>query len=210
MKESIINSLKVVTLFFSLFFVFSSIISADFDAGHIMTGEFNQSGTDLQYYKHSSVGQYGLTGAVDNAVTQWNNASSEIDISSTTSTECNGCIPVYVGEYVLESGAWGGTDYWVPGWFGTWNQVTNYDVIYDDGNFDMARVRLDMGHMNDDSFTQSQRYHNAGHELGHALSLNHFENAPAHTGNHWMKSGQISLTSPTSTDISHLTQKWGY
>ncbi|WDQ31024.1 MULTISPECIES: hypothetical protein [Paenibacillus] len=35
---------------------------------------------------------------------------------------------------------------------------------------------------------------NAGHEIGHILGLNHFENAPAHSGDHWMKSGNVVRT----------------
>ncbi|SLJ87746.1 MULTISPECIES: hypothetical protein [unclassified Paenibacillus] len=38
------------------------------------------------------------------------------------------------------------------------------------------------------------RYMNAGHEIGHILGLNHFENAPAHSGDHWMKSGNVVRT----------------
>ncbi|MDQ0196300.1 hypothetical protein J2T20_004709 [Paenibacillus wynnii] len=41
------------------------------------------------------------------------------------------------------------------------------------------------------------------------MGLNHFENAPAHSGEYWMKSGNFTLTAPTSTDKEHLTSKWG-
>ncbi|WP_179085947.1 hypothetical protein [Paenibacillus peoriae] len=71
----------------------------------------------------------------------------------------------------------------------------------------MARVVLDAGWTS--GWSQSERFMNAGHELGHVLGLNHFQNAPAHAGEHWMKSGRYALSSPTSTDTSHVVKKWG-
>ncbi|WP_205411992.1 hypothetical protein, partial [Paenibacillus sp. O199] len=56
---------------------------------------------------------------------------------------------------------------------------------------------------------QLERYMNAGHEIGHILGLNHFENAPAHSGDHWMKSGKYKLTSPTATDLAHERKNGG-
>jgi hypothetical protein len=62
--------------------------------------------------------------------------------------------------------------------------------------------------MTDKGFTTDQKYHNSAHETGHALSLFHFENSPEHVGDHWMRSGQISLTSPSSQDADHVAWKW--
>lgn len=186
-----------------------TIVYADYGINHIAKGNHRGDSNSFTYYKDSSVSSYGYTGAVDNAASEWSKASGNIQFSTTSDDDCTSCVVVYVGEHVLGSGTYGAADYWDEGWLGIGWVNVSVDDKNNGTNFDRVRIRLDHGEMEDAGYTSSQSKHNAGHEFGHALSLNHFENWPAHSGNHWMRSGQISLSRPTSTDIDHLTEKWG-
>jgi hypothetical protein len=200
------KSFKVILVSFLLLLISTSYVFADYSSVHVYLGTIRTSGNDLEYYKDSSIASYGYTSHVDNAVSQWSSASGGVDITSTNDEDCE-CIAVYAGRYILGSGTYASTGYYDNGFFG-WNHL-DADDVHEGDNFDRARIRIDDGNMDDAGFTAPNANKTIGHEFGHALGLGHFEDSPSHSGDHWMKSGQISLSAPTSTDKDHLKNKWG-
>ncbi|WP_240418066.1 hypothetical protein [Paenibacillus periandrae] len=193
---------KVTVLVVSIFSLFHSISYADYSTAHIHSGK-NTNGAAQQYWVDSSVSAYGLGATVTNAATQWsavpNSAANLWEISSESLAQIK-----FYGVYnELGPGVYGST-----GFFKSNGSQIAYSAVNSGTNFDIARIRLDNKSMTDDAFTSSEKYHNTGHELGHALSLSHFENSPAHAGTHWMKSGQTSMVYPSSVDADHLANKW--
>ena len=90
--------------------------------------------------------------------------------------------------------------------------ITREDVT-NGTNFAMNTIVFD--HQNTielAEWNKDERFKLTGHEFGHALSFNHFEDSaflqPAHTGGHCMQSGKFAITSPTSTDADHLANKY--
>lgn len=113
---------------------------------------------------------------------------------------------IYVGSNNLPSGTIASTDYWNFGFLGSVTNVTS-DAVTNGTNYDQGRIR------HDHAQAVYHGYHSwkvAGHEVGHILGMNHFEKSPAHSGDHWMKSGSFTLSNPTATDIAHLRVKWRY
>ncbi|QYK66997.1 hypothetical protein [Paenibacillus sp. S02] len=187
----------------SMTFVLSlmaATVSADTGTAHIKIGSISGGASNISYWYDSSLSTYGQTGAVDNARSKWDAASSRIGWSSGSSSSAK--LKVYAGNYSLPGGTYGSTSYFLSN-----GQQVDAGAITNGSNYDVARVVLDAGWTS--GWSQSERFMNAGHELGHVLGLNHFQNAPAHAGEHWMKSGRYALSSPTSTDTSHVVKKWG-
>ncbi|WP_127585537.1 hypothetical protein [Paenibacillus koleovorans] len=190
-----IASLVVLTLFGT------SISNADYGTAHIKIGS-NTNGPGFQYWLDSSVSANGYTDTVANAATNWSAVSNSTANLWQITDASLAQIKVYVGS--LGSGVFGETSYWNR----SGSSLTNVAVssITSGTNYDVARIVLDATNMS--GWTWEERCMNTGHEIGHALGLSHFETYPAHSGDHWMKSGQFSLSSPTSTDADHLAYKW--
>jgi hypothetical protein len=175
--------------------------SADTGTAHIKIGSISGGESSITYWVDSSVASYGQNGGVDNAISKWDAASFGISFSSASSSTAK--LKIYAGEYSLPANVYGETSYW---YFN--GQQIGAGAITNGQNYEVARVVIDAGWTS--GWEQSERYMNAGHEIGHILGLNHFENAPAHSGDHWMKSGKYKLTSPTATDLAHVRTKWGW
>ncbi|OBR62978.1 hypothetical protein A7K91_09690 [Paenibacillus oryzae] len=190
----------------SLLFLGSTMVSADYSSNHVLGGK-NRTGGVFKYWLDSSVASYGYTNSITNAKTNWNAVPNAGIFLFETSDADDAEIKYYVTNNELGSGVFGAADFWDRNSNGKLSFLSPTSVM-SGTNFDMTRIRLDYGRMTSANFTSAERNHNAGHETGHAMSLSHFEDYPAHTGNHWMKSGQISLNSPTSTDADHLVWKW--
>lgn len=175
--------------------------SADTGTAHIKIGSISGGASNITYWVDSSVASYGHNGAVSNAISKWDAASSGISFSSGNSSAAN--LKFYAGEYVLPPGVLGATGYY----YTTGQQIGAGDVT-NGQNYQIATVTLDAGWTS--GLDQDQRFMNAGHEVGHVLGMNHFENSPAHSGEHWMKSGAFKMTSPSSIDLAHVRTKWGW
>lgn len=175
--------------------------SADTGTAHIKLGSISGGASSIPYWYDSTVSTYGYSGAVDNARARWSGISSKIGWQSSTST--NAKMKVYAGKYALPAGTYGQTAYFL-----TSGRGVDARDITGGSSYDVATVTLDIGWTG--SWQQSERFMNAGHEVGHVLGMNHFETSPAHSGSHWMKSGQYALEQPTAIDIAHMRTKWGY
>lgn len=189
----------------------SSIAYASYGTVHILLGNFSNKSSDkttINVYSDSSVASYGYTAFVNNAKTGWDNASASLTLGTTTSSSCSECIAVYVGSDFLAPGYIGWCDFWYKNFLGIWTE-RSFSSVESGTNFERARVRLDDDHLTTAGANSTTNTMNAGHEFGHALSLAHFNNSPAHSGDHWMKTGLLSLSAPTATDKDHLTTKWG-
>ena len=202
--------LLVVVMLFGLS---SSYVFADLNA-HTLDGYFSHvtnigtSNNNVKVYRNSSVTSYGLGGAVTNAITHWGDASQKLSFTETTTEDCTGCMAIYVGSNTIANGYVGYADYWVKNWYGGWSEVS-YDDVDRGSKFERARIRVDYQHMVNEGFSPNNMWKTVAHEIGHGLSLAHTHFYPAHSGEHWMTQGKIDLTAPTSTDKTHLTQKWG-
>jgi hypothetical protein len=190
----------------SLLLLGATMVSADYSSNHVLGGK-NRNGGVFKYWIDSSVTSYGYGASITNAKNSWNAVPNAGILLYETSNADDSQIKYYVTDNELGSGVFGAADFWNRSSSGTLSAVSAASVI-SGTNFDMTRIRLDHGRMNSASYTSAQRNHNTGHETGHAMSLHHFELSPAHSGNHWMKSGQISLNSPSSQDADHLVWKW--
>lgn len=195
---------RIIPVVCSLFFLSSSIALADTGTAHIKIGSISGGASNLTYWLDSSVASYGFTGSIDNGASKWDESSSKIGFTKVSSST-TASVKVFVGNHSLPAGVMGETSYWML----NGQQVGAGDVT-NGSNYQQALVVLDYGNQSDTGYTSDNRYKTSGHELGHVLGLNHFENAPAHSGDHWMKSGKISLTAPKSVDLAHIRTKWGY
>lgn len=179
-----------------------SVAYADYGTSHILKGT-NTNSPGFQYWLDSSVSSYGYGDVIKNAATNWsavpNSTANLWEITDASLAQ----IKYFVVNGELGSGVFGATDYW-------YRNGTNipWTSVQSGTNFNFARVRLDHKSQTDAGFAWEHRAKTAGHETGHALSLFHFENSPAHAGDHWMKSGKIALTAPTSVDADHLAYKY--
>jgi len=198
-------SIVITALLLSIVFVFYA--HADYSTAHVYKGNFKQKGTDLVYFPDSSVSAYGWTGAVDNAASKWSQASTQLNIRKVSSDPNFGTIAVFVVNNQLPPSAYALItfhEHTSLGW-----RTRSWTAVRDGTNFDRARIQIDHGYCMADGLTQNERWMVVGHEFGHALSLDHFCNPPAHSGSHWQTNSVNALTSPTSTDKAHLTWKWG-
>ena len=208
MTTSTNKKIYITFILFMIFaFVLTSVAYADYGRVHIKEGSINGGASNILYWFDISVATYGYTGSFNNAFDEWEQASSNIGFTEAPSAETSE-LKIYVGRGNLPPGTYGSADYWEYGFFGGISQVSSSDVTNGE-NYDQGRIRIDDETCDNADFNYTHTYKLAGHEVGHILGLNHFEDAPSHSGNHWMKSGKISLTSPTSTDIDHVTEKWG-
>ncbi|WP_342480016.1 matrixin family metalloprotease [Paenibacillus sp. FSL L8-0340] len=195
---------KTVFLSIALMFALSTNVNADTGTAHIKRGSI-VGASSISYWYDSSLTSYGYKGAFTNAFTKWDVLSNGFGFNE-TSTESGAKVKVYVGSNVLPSNVIARTEYYIYTSFGGVSQVGS-DSVTNGSNFEHARIRYDHvnGYNNGFDITET-----CGHEVGHVLGLNHFEDAPAHAGNHWMTSPTTDLTSPTSVDTDHLREKWGY
>lgn len=161
----------------------------------------------LTYWMDSSVSSYGFTGSVVNGIQQWDSKTTAFSVNQTSSSAAD--IKVFVGNKSLPANIVGRTTYWRTNSVGEQFEVSPTQVTNGD-NYNYARVVLDFGWQDAADFSSQNRYKTSGHEIGHVFGMNHFEDAPAHSGNHWMKQGKIDLTAPTVTDLAHFNTKWGY
>lgn len=199
-----------LTIVFGLTSLFTcSLVFGDYGTAHIKIGSITSGGI-IEHWNSPSVAQFGYTQAVINASDDWDAVSTGVDLSSAggLTPEENANLKIYVGNNDLPSGAWGSTDYWKYNWLGQATQIGAGEVT-SGTDYEEARIRIDHDKTTESGFSTNNRYKLMGHEFGHVLGLNHFEDAPAHSGDNWMKSGQINLTDPTTTDKDHLKQKWG-
>ncbi|KOY83117.1 hypothetical protein I6G82_10845 [Lysinibacillus macroides] len=201
--------------FFSAFILGCLIIGycsstfASHDTAHILKGQFRQGASSLTYWLDSSVNSYGMQSHFQHAFTNWNNSSSKVNMSASTNASSD--IKVYVGSNNLPVGYAGLTEMYYLNIFGTAVLISPNNVI--NGTlFDRVTIRIDdtqriaLGYTGWDKVVKL-----TGHEIGHALSMHHFENNPAHSNqNSWMYSGsQTNSAYPSSDDVSHLRYKWG-
>ena len=79
-------------------------------------------------------------------------------------------------------------------------------------NFEQAVVRIDNAQRQNMGFTNwGKMVKLAGHEVGHTLSMHHFENSPSHNTTDWMySSSNTNSASPSAQDEDHFVHKWGY
>lgn len=199
---------KIILLSLLLLIVAATQVFADTGKVHIKEGSIKLRSTKaLVYWLDSSVTSYGFEGSVSNGVTKWDEATSAFTINQTDSSSAD--IKVFGGNKSLPANTFGSATYWKTNSIGEVSQVSSSDVT-NGTDYVYARIVLDAGWQGDFGFNSSERYKTSAHEVGHVLGMNHFEEAPAHTGDHWMMSGQISLLSPTSVDLAHLRTKWGW
>ncbi|MEK5061809.1 hypothetical protein BK126_28300 [Paenibacillus sp. FSL H7-0326] len=198
------STVKVLTVACSLLLLSSSLAFADTGTSHIKKGSISGGASSLTYWLDASVASYGFTGSIDNGAAKWDESSSGIGFTKITSST-NASIKIFIGNHDLPANTYGEASYWNLS-----GQQVGAGAVTDGSSFQQARIILDAGNQSDAKFESSHRYKTSGHEIGHVLGLNHFENAPAHSGDHWMKSGKIALTSPTSTDLAHVRTKWGW
>lgn len=186
----------------------ATISYASYGTQHVLGGNFNGPTPggfgveNAEYWMDSSVtAVYDLS--VSNAAKAWGEASQYYTFSRDWTLAVSTNIQVYVQN--LPSGIYGTTSFYKRV-NSTWQLVPTADVISGASNFDMAKIILGSNNMG--NHTSQEIYHNTAHEWGHAMSLYHFENYPSHSGNHFMKSGKISLTTATDTDKDHYRYKW--
>lgn len=180
---------------------------ADFGKVHVKKGSIIVgSNKVLTYWVDSSVTSYGYKSAVDNGITNWDTMTSAFSINESISDVAD--IKVFVGYNELPSGTFGSATYWKTNSLGSHSQVGATSVT-NGSDFNYGRIILDHYWQTQSSFGWEERSKTAGHEVGHVLGMNHFEEAPAHSGNHWMKSGKIALLYPTLEDKQHFQAKWG-
>ncbi len=195
---------KIIAL--SLFCVSSIVLTTttvfgSYGTEHVKMGAITGGAGEIRVWNDQSVIDQGYKGTVDNAIADWNAASTKIGLYyNSTDPE----VKVYASS--LPAGTYGVTDYWDYNWLGQVSQVSASDIT-NGTDYDQARIRL--GYNNMSGWTWQERYMNTGHEFGHVLGLNHFENSPAHSGDHWMKSGKYSMPDPSTTDTDHVRNKWG-
>ena len=216
-SKSLLSIISFIT--FLLLISTSSLVFASYGPEHILKGHFRGKGGasgqpgilgQVSYWNDPSVSEYNFnyTNSINNATDIWSRLSGQFSFTRHSSLQSSTMIQVFVVNNVLPNGVSGATRYFdsQQNRFLTPNEVTNGSV------FDVAAIYLDHGRMNGGLFSRShtleERYHNTAHEFGHALSMHHFENSPAHSGNHIMKSGRISLTTLTNTDKDHFWRKW--
>ncbi|MFS0871744.1 hypothetical protein AB3N00_17480 [Paenibacillus xylanilyticus] len=173
-----------------------------------MKGSIVGGASEITYWYDSSVTNYGFQGSLDNGIAEWDAASSKVGFKK--SSTASAAMKVYVGYNALPDGTYGETTYWNYNWLGQVEQVSAPYIQQLGDSFEQARIVLDHGNQDEMGFDYTHRYKTSGHEIGHVLSLAHFEDSPAHLDKNWMTSGKISLTKPTSTDLAHLRTKWGW
>ncbi|MEI7028429.1 hypothetical protein [Paenibacillus sp. y28] len=181
-----------------------SNVSADYGTAHIMIGK-NGNGPSFQYWLDSSISSYGYNDAISISRTNWSQPSCSNANLWEISDASKAQIKYYVVDGKYGPGEYGYADYYKRNTNGSLSIVTVASVR-SGTNFDVARIELENKNINPLGYAQKVK--TTGHETGHALSLDHFNNSPAHSGDHWMKAGAINLTAPTSTDTDHLCQKW--
>lgn len=205
MKIKIIATSVVI-----LFFITTATALASYGTEHIAKG--NLTGGAKAKYWVSGDTTYGYTSHIKNSILNWNERSSRVSLSETTDAS-KADIKVYFGHGNLENrlgnSTLGATDYWKYNIFGQATMVTPPEV--DNGtNFDKARIRLDNKAFKANSFSKyGEVVKVVGHEFGHSLSLNHFEDGSPHSKSSWMHSAKTDSPYPSSEDGIHLRKKWG-
>jgi hypothetical protein len=184
-------------------------VYADYGKDHIIKGEFSQGASNLKYWYDSSVTNYGLKSHFEHAIANWDSLSSQVNLTEQTSSEAD--IKIYVGLNNLPDNVIGYVDYWNRSWLGTteveWNQIYNYGV-----NFNLARIRMDNDDVTLFGGTWGKNIKLVGHEVGHTLSILHFDYAPSHSDTtSWMYTVIPVPDSqyPSQDDKDHLVYKWG-
>ncbi len=119
MKRKMLMSVLALAMLTSLGI---QLAFADFNAAHILRGEFDQGADSLTYWYDSSVDTYGLESHLEHAMANWDNLSSNVGLNE--QIQSNADIKVYVGSQNLPIGVLGATDYWVYNWLGQVDQVT--------------------------------------------------------------------------------------
>lgn len=181
----------LVTVFLSAF-----ATTAFGDSAHYYPKGYT-SASNLVYYKDSSVGSYGYGGYVDTGATSWNNISSKVNLSSTTSEPDNFIIATYVEQTISGMSVYGIADYWYKGIFG-WRQVDPEDTRH------RTRIRFDYTHLS--TLQYGQKVDIFIHEFGHALSLKHNDDSGV---NSVMRFVELTSAGVQTVDKDHIKQKWG-
>lgn len=186
--------------------IVSAVSYASYGSHHIFKGQL-RNGPYADVYESPSVSQFGWDGALGNAIVKWTNLGG-VPLGYTTDPS-GADIKVYVARQVLPIGTKGRAEY-----FNDNGSLVYANKVQSGSNFDVSNLTID--HYNtmevpdpDWRYNQAQRWKLMGHELGHALSLGHFEDRPGeHSGEHWMRTGRWELKSPSSEDIDHIKEKW--
>jgi hypothetical protein len=158
------------------------------------------SASNLKYYSYPSVASFGYTSIADDAASSWNNISSKVAISKSTTASNSNQITVDVLDSISGMDVYGVADYYINGYYG-WEPVTlpsirdRTTLRFDHSNLD-AWYRLLSDTDKKDAFI---------HEFGHALSLSHNDDVSPSV----MKSSKPWVGGPQTTDKNHLKQKWG-
>ncbi|MBN7774463.1 hypothetical protein [Clostridium aminobutyricum] len=172
-----------------------TLASGSFCYADTFTG--GRSSAVYKAYFDSSVSSYGYSPHYMAGMSNWNNISSKVSLSITTSTS-DYPDKYYIGN-TATNGLWGQTAIYKKNLLGqivtaqttdTW--VYSTIVLYDNQmkayNMNAAEVKS-----------------TATHEVGHTLSLAHTTASVESV----MREGAIQFIGPTTYDITQLKAKWG-
>lgn len=174
--------------FLSIICISESTYAASFSGGR-QSASFN-------CYYDSSVSSFGYVTAYNTAISNWNNTSSKVSISKTSSTSGNPD-KYYIGNSST-AGLLGRITPYKKDVFGRVVEANlNERWLY-------STVALYDNNMKKAGMSSSQIHSNATHEVGHTLSQAHPNTSSASV----MKQGVQSI-GPTSYDKSSIISKWG-
>ncbi|WP_223067354.1 M43 family zinc metalloprotease [Paenibacillus caui] len=151
--------------------------------------------SNLSVYQSSSVSTYGYTSFVNNGLNILD-IITNANIGFTPSTSSTAQVQISANNST-------GLDYFAltQPYSSSGSPISSVDTT----TWSYATVVFNNAVMNSWGFSTDNKQKTVTHELGHVLSLKHQDNIDV---NSIMKVGKLTITSPSSTDISNLQYRW--